>query len=122
MRKLFEATQKWFTIHGVNGEYSNSKDSKVYSDTHLLFTKKLVLPFSGFTIFTILIESLPATPTKTSRVGKSVRAWSGIRLTSGEVDEVDALIPIEKNKKVLKNINRKTASTTSTLPQVTPDT
>ena len=62
MRKLFEATQEWFTKHDVNGEYSNSKDSKVYSGTHTLFSKKLVLPFSGFTTFTILLESLPDAP------------------------------------------------------------
>jgi predicted transcriptional regulator len=45
MRKLFEATQEWFTKHDVNGEYSNSKDSKVYSGTHTFFKKTRIAVF-----------------------------------------------------------------------------
>lgn len=54
-----------------------------------------------------------ASPTKTKRRGRTVRAWSGIRLTSGEAYEAYAQIPIEVSEKDLKNINRKTASSSS---------
>jgi len=59
MKKLFEITRKWFTIHGVSEDI---EDIEALSNTHILFRKKLVLPFSGFTTFTNIIKSLPDAP------------------------------------------------------------
>lgn len=105
---------KAFVEEHIEADPNNVTTKDEIYETFIKYCRKYNLPTTPKNSFSMrLPEYCPATPTRTTRLGKSVRAWSGIRLTSDGSDESDTQIPIDKSRKVLKNINNKTASTSS---------
>jgi len=84
-------------------------------DTFIQYCRERNLPTCPKNAFSMrLVEHIPATPSRTTRLGKSVRAWQGIALSdeSDESDGQNQLLKLSK-KSLYKNINRKSGVSSS---------